>query len=168
MILHRKIDHRAEAENGFRFAHHDFGLDKDGQPMMMTSKARNNETLPLVADWICMPHVCGRISNERLLVMEFVPSIIKIVDAAKLAQEVNVTDAQTSMLGLGGFLGGARVCDNFDATCSHRRILIQESWAWRQQTMEKEANQCIGTPAGLINFVHVRRTCSHLQIASFH
>ena len=47
--LHRKIDCRAEAKNGTQFAH-DFGLEKGGQPMMTTSKARNNQTLPSAAD----------------------------------------------------------------------------------------------------------------------
>lgn len=89
-ILYREIDYRAEAENGIRFAR-DFGLDKGGQPMTTTSKARNNQTLPSAADWIRAPHVYGDISSERLLVMEFVPSI-KITDTVKLAQ-ANVTDA---------------------------------------------------------------------------
>ena len=60
--------------------------------MMMTSKARNNQTLPSAADWIRVPQVYGRISSERLLVMEFIP-FIKITNTAKPAQEVNITDA---------------------------------------------------------------------------
>jgi predicted unusual protein kinase regulating ubiquinone biosynthesis (AarF/ABC1/UbiB family) len=89
-ILYREIDYRAEAENGIRF-NRDFGLDKGGQPMAVTSKARNNQTLPSAADWIRAPHVYGDISSERLLVMEFVPSI-KITNTAKLAA-ANITDA---------------------------------------------------------------------------
>jgi predicted unusual protein kinase regulating ubiquinone biosynthesis (AarF/ABC1/UbiB family) len=53
-----------------------------------TSKARNNQTLPSAADRIRVPHVYDNISSERLLVMEFVPSI----NTAKLAQ-ANITDA---------------------------------------------------------------------------
>jgi predicted unusual protein kinase regulating ubiquinone biosynthesis (AarF/ABC1/UbiB family) len=89
-ILYREIDYRDEAENGIRF-NRDFGLDKGGKPMATTSKARNNQTLPSAADWIRAPHVYGNISSERLLVMEFVPSI-KITNTAKLAQ-ANITDA---------------------------------------------------------------------------
>lgn len=87
-ILYREIDYRDEAANGVRIAE-DFGLTRGGNPVKPKAKARNNETLPSAADWIRVPYVYENISDERVLVMEFVPSI-KITNKEKL-KEANVT-----------------------------------------------------------------------------
>jgi predicted unusual protein kinase regulating ubiquinone biosynthesis (AarF/ABC1/UbiB family) len=125
-ILYREIDYRDEAKNGIRFAR-DFGLDKGGNPMVATETARNNQTLPSAADWIRAPYVYGNITNERLLVMEFVPSL-KITDAQKLAQ-ANIT--VSDRVDLADSLARAylrQFCCNF---CFFRRILIRAIWVWR-------------------------------------
>jgi predicted unusual protein kinase regulating ubiquinone biosynthesis (AarF/ABC1/UbiB family) len=88
VILYREIDYRAEANNAIRFAE-DFGLTLGGNPIPPTAKARNNQTLPSAADGIRTPYVYKNVSNERLLVMEFVPSI-KITNTAKL-DAANIT-----------------------------------------------------------------------------
>lgn len=90
VILYREIDYRDEASNGVRFCE-DFGLTRGGKPVPPKAKARNNQTLPSAADWIRAPYVYQNISNERLLVMEFVPSI-KVTNKAKL-EAANVTAA---------------------------------------------------------------------------
>ena len=89
-ILYREIDYRDEGNNAMQFAN-DFGLTLGGNAITPTAKARNNEALPSAADWIRTPYVFQNVSNERLLVMEYVPSI-KITDTEKL-QAANVTDA---------------------------------------------------------------------------
>ncbi|KAG7372695.1 ABC1 family-domain containing protein [Nitzschia inconspicua] len=88
-ILYREIDYRDEAENAKRFAD-DFGLGLGGNATRPTAKSRNNQTLTSAADWLRTPHVYSDLSNERLLVMEYVPSI-KITDRAKL-DDANVTE----------------------------------------------------------------------------
>jgi predicted unusual protein kinase regulating ubiquinone biosynthesis (AarF/ABC1/UbiB family) len=90
-ILYREIDYRDEASNGVRFCE-DFGLTRGGNPAPSKAKSRNNQTLPSAADWIRVPYVYQNISSERLLVMEFVPSI-KVTNKAKLeAANVTATD----------------------------------------------------------------------------
>ena len=89
-ILYREIDYRDEADNGVRFSE-DFGLTLGGLPIEPKAKARNNQTLPSAAEWIRTPYVYKDISNERLLIMEFVPSI-KITNNEKL-KKANVTTA---------------------------------------------------------------------------
>ena len=82
-ILYREIDYRDEAENAVRFAN-DFGLDIGGfSSSTTTASARNNETLPDAAEWLRTPYIYTELSNERLLVQEYVPSF-KITDTAKL------------------------------------------------------------------------------------
>ena len=88
-ILYREIDYRDEAKNGVRFCK-DFGLTKGGRAVNPIAKSRNNETLPSAADWLRVPYVYDDLSNEQLLVMEFVPSI-KITNSEKLAA-ANVTE----------------------------------------------------------------------------
>ena len=88
VILYREIDYRDEATNGVRFAE-DFGLTRGGQAIPSKAKSRNNQTLPSAADWIRVPYVYQNISNERLLVMEYVPSI-KVTNTEKL-KAANVT-----------------------------------------------------------------------------
>ena len=74
-ILYREIDYRDEAANGIRFCR-DFGLDKGGKPAKKAiAKARNNESLPSAASWMRAPVVYNDLSSEKVLVMEFVPSI---------------------------------------------------------------------------------------------
>jgi predicted unusual protein kinase regulating ubiquinone biosynthesis (AarF/ABC1/UbiB family) len=83
VILYREIDYRAEASNAIRFSE-DFGLTLGGKAIPkcpVTSK--DGQNLPTAADWIRTPYVFEEVSNERLLVMEFVPSI-KITNTANL------------------------------------------------------------------------------------
>jgi predicted unusual protein kinase regulating ubiquinone biosynthesis (AarF/ABC1/UbiB family) len=90
-ILYREIDYRDEAENARRFAN-DFGLGLGGNATTPTAIARNNKTMPSAAEWLRTPYVYSNISNERLLVMEFVPSI-KITNREKLdANNVTAED----------------------------------------------------------------------------
>ena len=88
-ILYREIDYRDEAENAARFAK-DFGLGIGGTSNPeSTSLARNNETLPDAAEWLRTPYIYTDLSNERILVQEYVPSF-KVTDEAKL-DEANVS-----------------------------------------------------------------------------
>jgi predicted unusual protein kinase regulating ubiquinone biosynthesis (AarF/ABC1/UbiB family) len=88
-ILYREIDYRDEAENAMRFAN-SFGLGLGGNATTPTALARNNKTMPSAAEWLRTPYVYTDVSNERLLVMEFVPSI-KITNREKL-DAANVTE----------------------------------------------------------------------------
>jgi predicted unusual protein kinase regulating ubiquinone biosynthesis (AarF/ABC1/UbiB family) len=88
-ILYREIDYRDEADNAVRFAQ-EFGLGRGGNATISTAISRNNRTMPSAADWLRTPYVYANISNERLLVMEYVPSI-KITNRAKL-DAANITE----------------------------------------------------------------------------
>eukprot|EP00980_Cylindrotheca_fusiformis_P011102 scaffold2553_cov138-Cylindrotheca_fusiformis.AAC.10 len=82
-ILYREIDYREEAKNGVRFSE-DFGLTLGGKSAPISGiKSKDGEDLPSAADWIRAPYVFDDVSNEKLLVMEFVPSI-KVTDTKKL------------------------------------------------------------------------------------
>lgn len=82
-ILYREIDYRDEASNAIRFAN-DFGLALGGTAAdSCAAKSSAGEDLPSAADWMRTPHVFEDLCNERLLVMEYVPSI-KITDVPKL------------------------------------------------------------------------------------
>jgi predicted unusual protein kinase regulating ubiquinone biosynthesis (AarF/ABC1/UbiB family) len=88
-ILYREIDYRDEAENAIRFCK-DFGLTKaGGAAETAAAKSRDGKPLPSAAPWLRTPYVYGDLSSEKVLVMEFVPSI-KITDTAKL-DAANVT-----------------------------------------------------------------------------
>lgn len=97
-ILYREIDYRDEANNARRFAD-DFGLDIGGNPLTVKSKndgnatkiaaSRDGELLPSAANWLRTPYVYTDLSSEKLLIMEFVPSI-KITNKKKL-DEANIT-----------------------------------------------------------------------------
>ena len=89
VILYREIDYRDEANNAIRFCN-DFGLTKDGKAIASTAKSRNNKLLPSAASWLRTPYVYDKISSERLLVMEYVPSI-KITNTRKL-ENAGVTE----------------------------------------------------------------------------
>jgi predicted unusual protein kinase regulating ubiquinone biosynthesis (AarF/ABC1/UbiB family) len=83
VILYREIDYRAEAENAMRFSE-DFGLTLGGKATpICPTKSKDGENLPSAADWIRTPYIFDEVSNERLLVMEFVPSI-KVTNTTKL------------------------------------------------------------------------------------
>lgn len=73
-ILYREIDYRSEAENAIRFAS-DFGLGKSGLAVSTNTTSLDGKVLPSAASWIRTPHVYKEFSNERCLVMEYVPSI---------------------------------------------------------------------------------------------
>lgn len=94
-ILYREIDYRAEADNAVRFAE-EFGLGLGGNATTPTAFARNNRTLPSAAEWLRTPYVYADVSNERLLVMEYVPSI-KITNRAKL-DAANITEEDRAEL----------------------------------------------------------------------
>ena len=83
-ILYREIDYRAEAENALKFSS-DFGLGLDGKSISCSAKSLDGKFLPSAASWVRTPYVYSDVSNERSLVMEFVPSI-KISDNEKLAK----------------------------------------------------------------------------------
>ena len=84
-ILYREIDYRDEAENAMRFAS-DFGLGKEGTSAPCTARSLDGKVLPSAASWLRTPYVYKEISNEKALVMEYLPSI-KISNNAKLADE---------------------------------------------------------------------------------
>ena len=89
-IMFREIDYRDEAENGMKFIN-DFGLNVGGKPtttpQMMSLDGES--ILPSSAEWIRAPYVYQGVCTEKLLVMEYVPSI-KITNEEKL-REANVT-----------------------------------------------------------------------------
>lgn len=82
VILYREIDYRAEAENAIRFSE-DFGLTLGGKAIASPTTSKDGKNLPSAADWIRTPYVFEEVSNERLLVMEFIPSM-KITNITKL------------------------------------------------------------------------------------
>ena len=79
-----------EAENAMRFAS-DFGLGKEGKSAPCTARSLDGKILPSAASWLRTPYVYKEISNEKALVMEYLPSI-KISNNAKLADEGVTTD----------------------------------------------------------------------------
>lgn len=82
-ILYREIDYRDEAENAVRFAN-DFGLGIGGvSNVTSTALARNNQSLPDASEWLRTPYIYTDLSNEQLLVQEYVPSF-KVTDNEKL------------------------------------------------------------------------------------
>jgi predicted unusual protein kinase regulating ubiquinone biosynthesis (AarF/ABC1/UbiB family) len=82
VILYREIDYRAEAENAIRFSE-DFGLTLGGKAIASPTTSKDGKNLPSAADWIRTPYVFEEVSNEKLLVMEFIPSM-KITNITKL------------------------------------------------------------------------------------
>ena len=106
-ILYREIDYRDEANNARRFAN-DFGLDIGGKSLegrqsssiggnsddRPVATSRDGEALPSAAGWLRTPYVYTNLSTEKVLVMEFVPSI-KITNKAKLsAADVTVEERE--------------------------------------------------------------------------
>ena len=101
-ILYREIDYRDEAINARRFAD-DFGLDIGGKPLIQQSTtssfqkavtSKDGKPLPSAASWIRTPYVYTDLSTEKVLVMEYVPSI-KITNKAKLdAASVTVEERE--------------------------------------------------------------------------
>ncbi len=81
-ILYREIDYRDEASNAIRFAS-DFGIGVDGKAVECTAKSLDGKTLPSAASWMRTPYIYNEYSTEKILVMEYVPSI-KISDDEKL------------------------------------------------------------------------------------
>jgi hypothetical protein len=122
-ILYREIDYRDEAENARRFAN-DFGLGWGGNATNPVARNRNNKTMPSAADWLRTPYVYTDVSNERLLVMEYVPSI-KITNQEKL-DAANVT--QEDRIELADNLARAYLrqfcCNLFFSTDPHPGTLI--------------------------------------------
>jgi len=95
-ILYREIDYRDEAENAVRFAN-DFGLGIGGVGnVTTTSFARNDEPMPNAAEWLRTPYIYTHLSNERLLVQEYVPSF-KITDQEQL-DGANITQGDRTKL----------------------------------------------------------------------
>ena len=73
-ILYGEIDYRDEASNASRFAEQ-FGLGMGGKAKPTTVLARNNKPMPSAADWLRTPYIFTNLSNEKILVQEYVPSI---------------------------------------------------------------------------------------------
>ena len=94
-ILYREIDYRDEADNAIRFAQ-DFGLGKDGRAIPSRAVTRTNDVIPSAAMWLRTPYVYRNVSSEKVLVMEYVPSI-KITNSAKL-EAANFTAAEKEYL----------------------------------------------------------------------
>jgi predicted unusual protein kinase regulating ubiquinone biosynthesis (AarF/ABC1/UbiB family) len=117
-ILYREIDYRDEAANGIRFCN-DFGLTKGGKANKTTAFSRDGKRLPSAASWLRAPYVYNDFSSEKVLVMEFVPSI-KINNNVKLAA-ANVTQGQREYLA--DCLGRAYLrqfcCNGFFSTDPH-------------------------------------------------
>jgi len=72
-ILYGEIDYRDEASNAVRFAEQ-FGLGMGGTAKPTTVLARNNKPMPSAADWLRTPYIYTNLSNEQILVQEYVPS----------------------------------------------------------------------------------------------
>jgi len=89
-ILYREIDYRDEAENAMRFAS-DFGIGMGGMSIPCSAKSLDGKVLPSAASWVRTPYVYENVSNERALVMEYVPSI-KISDNKRLMKEGVTTE----------------------------------------------------------------------------
>uniref|UniRef100_A0A7S2XNR5 ABC1 atypical kinase-like domain-containing protein n=1 Tax=Attheya septentrionalis TaxID=420275 RepID=A0A7S2XNR5_9STRA len=87
-ILYREIDYRDEADNAIRFCN-DFGLGIGGKPVKSNGTDGMGQSLPSAATWLRSPYVYDELTSEKVLVMEFVPSI-KINNQEKLDQ-ANVT-----------------------------------------------------------------------------
>jgi predicted unusual protein kinase regulating ubiquinone biosynthesis (AarF/ABC1/UbiB family) len=95
-ILYREIDYRDEADNGARFCR-EFGIGLGGMPSReLVTRSRDGEVLPSAAFWLRAPYVYTELCAEKVLVMEYVPSI-KITNTAKLAH-ANVTRADREYL----------------------------------------------------------------------
>jgi predicted unusual protein kinase regulating ubiquinone biosynthesis (AarF/ABC1/UbiB family) len=88
-ILYREIDYRDEARHINRFCN-DFGLSMGGKPAAkVAALSRGGEPLPSAAPWLRTPVVYEELSSEKVLVMEYVPSI-KITNRKGL-EAANVT-----------------------------------------------------------------------------
>jgi predicted unusual protein kinase regulating ubiquinone biosynthesis (AarF/ABC1/UbiB family) len=97
-ILEREIDYRDEARHMNRFCA-DFGLAKGGMaapPSKSTAHSKDGALLPSAASWIRTPIVHEHLSSERVLVMEYVPSI-KITDRTAL-EDAGVTPEDMSFI----------------------------------------------------------------------
>lgn len=74
-ILYREIDYRDEARHILRFCN-DFGLALGGKAAdNVTAVSRDGVPLPSAAPWLRTPVVYESLSSEKVLVMEYVPSI---------------------------------------------------------------------------------------------
>ena len=87
-ILYREIDYRDEASNAMQFAS-DFGVGVGGDSCECTAKSLDGKVLPSASSWMRTPFIYDDLSTEKMLVMEYVPSI-KISDDKKL-NEAGVT-----------------------------------------------------------------------------
>jgi len=81
-ILYREINYNDEADNAIRFAK-DFGIGLGGTAIECTSEGLDGKRLPSAAGWMRTPYVYKDLSTEKILVMEYVPSI-KISNADEL------------------------------------------------------------------------------------
>jgi len=84
-ILYREIDYRDEADNAMRF-NRDFGLGLGGKEYATTALSLDGEALPSAAPWLRSPSIYRKLSSEKILVMEYVPSI-KITNIANITME---------------------------------------------------------------------------------
>ena len=84
-ILYREINYTMEAENTIQFAN-DFGIGYGGASI-------DTDGLPSAASWLRVPYIHKEYSTEKVLVMEYVPSI-KINNQTELVEKYNLTDSQ--------------------------------------------------------------------------
>lgn len=95
-ILYREIDYRDEARNARRFAD-DFGLGANGTATDTTpTPFEGGDPLPSANDWLRTPYTYVDLCTEKILVMEYLPSV-KINDHATLSRR-NVTLADRERL----------------------------------------------------------------------
>lgn len=87
-ILYREIDYNAEAENGLRIAN-DFGLAAQGKSSTCKALDKSGKPLSSASPWLRIPWVYKELSSEKVLVMEFVPSV-KSTSKEKL-NKLNIT-----------------------------------------------------------------------------
>jgi predicted unusual protein kinase regulating ubiquinone biosynthesis (AarF/ABC1/UbiB family) len=141
-ILYREIDYRDEAVNARRFAN-DFGLDIGGKPLQRSSSttsrndeppvatSKDGEALPSASGWLRTPYVYTDLSSEKVLVMEFVPSI-KVTNKAKLEGK-SASIYRTCWLD--------PTFASFVVIFSFRLIRIQETWELKSWTMASTGAQ---------------------------
>jgi len=96
-ILYREINYTMEALNTIQFAN-DFGIGYGGLPLESNneqSSSSNDDKVVLegASSWIRVPYIYKKYSTEKVLVMEYVPSI-KINDFETLREKYDITNDQ--------------------------------------------------------------------------
>ena len=118
-ILYREIDYRDEAKNAVRF-YTDFGITKYGEAANSTrAVSEDGNPLPSAAPWLRTPYVYEDLCSEKVLVMEYVPSI-KITNSDQLKKAgVTVQDREYLAEMLGRAYLRQFCCNRFFSTDPH-------------------------------------------------